>query len=133
MNIEQLKAARDAYMRLFRDEGVFFNAPHHEYARVCRKHREVFQTLLDNAINAPDLEVLKREVQDELFPATDGEIYIIGKVIDHLAPRIVREGFVVVPEEPTDEMILARNLHSGWSFESERENYKAMIAASKGD
>jgi hypothetical protein len=99
-------------------------------------------TLLDQAINAPDhiadvgnmvdLEILKREVCNVVGNHhTLATHEAIRTAIDHLAPRIVREGMVVVPEEPTEEMIEAFfNLPYDFDFTG---SYKAMIAASKGD
>jgi len=72
---------------------------------------KTIRTLLDSHINPPDLEGLKREVvldirkTPELLHKHLGYSMeeVVGHIIDHLAPRIVREGFVVVPEEPTEK------------------------------
>jgi len=62
--------------------------------------KDVIRALLDSHINPPDLESLKREVVgsfSELEASKYGMPYgAISWTIDHLAPRIVREGCVVV-------------------------------------
>jgi len=58
-------------------------------------------SLLDNALNPPDLSELKREVWDGM--KRDCAVSVrhyegMCAAIDHLAPRIVREGMALVPE-----------------------------------
>ncbi len=176
MNIEQLKAAFDelkkdadiAYCRYIDicdkecrgteyhlENGTFSQQMLESYKlaydmygfhRGIHKALKEVRTLLDNAINAPDLSELKRETiegvkakwnWDKLNPDFVPRGPTIRACIDHLAPRIVREGFVVVPEEPTEDMmhsgldqckkdkLLHGNIYVG-------DIYKAMIAASKG-
>ncbi len=81
------------------------------------------------------LEALKLEVKTPYNLAQmqrfDDAENAVDWLINHLAPRIVREGCVVVPVEPTDEMIEAFfNLPYDFDFTG---SYKAMIAAAKGD
>jgi len=115
-------------------------------------HTELFRTLLDNALNPPDLERLKREVYAQEFVRhceTDRDL--VSCVIDHLAPRIVREGMVQIPQ---DAMKLIDRMAEMWSsdecveqgkedecdftdgydmFCKDARKIKAMIAAAKGD
>jgi len=85
------------------------------------------------------LEAIKRETQYDLFPATDGEIYIIGKVIDHLntTGRPLPDGCVAVPIEPTEDMLWAAYSVDDCVYEDPTKNraniYKAMLAAAKGE
>lgn len=86
-------------------------------------------------MNKDELESLKRELCDK-FSETSIEDSVIYACIDHLAPRIVREGFAVVPEEPTAQMIADGALAYVNFDKSEgrmKRAFKAMIAASKGD
>jgi len=112
MNIEDIKAARDAV-----------NSAKNEYIgqkQLCiyvgMSEIDTLSTLLDNAINAPDLESLKREVK-ELASNWEVEVGtpvvdIIDLIIDYLAPRIVREGCVCLPIETLQivEDALKKNL-----------------------
>ena len=74
------------------------------------ENEDTIRTLLDQAINAPDLESLKREVSSHLidnniFPDHNNCVEIFVRVIiDHLAPRIVREGVVVVEDAEYKEL-----------------------------
>jgi hypothetical protein len=90
-------------------------------------------------LNAPDLESLKRETIEHFSPLNSTDGGLVARVIDHLAPRIVREEFVCVPEEPTEKMIIAGvKAALDCYFQKEMSGqielaYKAMIDASKGD
>jgi hypothetical protein len=142
MNINELKAAREEYNGSLypHTEGRFAQAN-----MVSEETVHIIRTLLDQAINAPDLESLKREVVSDIRNTPEllhkalgySMEEVVGHVIDHLAPRIVREGFVVVPEEPTQAM---KDAGANERLRQERNEelnthliYKAMIAASKGD
>jgi hypothetical protein len=161
MNINELKAAReDLRLNVFEPHTNMYG----EKFEICNSfqvYEDTIKTiiaLLDQAIersesataiNAPDLESLKREASE--FVLERCSVYKdlpIGlmidtsiELIDHLAPRIVREGFVVVPEVSTDEIIeamykvvnretLVQPIDINGLYQSV---YKAMIAASKGD
>jgi hypothetical protein len=77
---------------------------------VCHKQNSIvieqtILSLLDNAINPPDLESLKRDDKDANAPIEEmlrNEGW--NAAIDHLAPRIVRDGYVVV-KKPEQWMI----------------------------
>jgi len=116
-------------------------------------------SLLDSHINPPDLDELRMKLQQSTYePATPLDIaYVDGynAAIDRLSPRIVREGFVVVPEEPTEKQYIQyakscppfttymfdegkisaiwRNQSQADHVEACKKSYQAMIAASKGD
>ena len=143
MNIEQIKTARDDlsdWNKSFLNSQAFLVM-----------HRETIRTLLDQAINAPDLEKIDEmiaifikdnypETHDkrfsaEIMPSDKAVKYfnLLRKFYDHLAPRIVREGFVVVPEEPTEEMLCAGYNGGDVTMPRTKNMYKAMIATSKGD
>ena len=113
---------------------------------------EIGKTLrdtLNTKLNAPDLESLKREVWDGM--KRDCAVSVrhyegMCAAIDHLAPRIVREGFVVVPEEllqvstelinkafKIDEFGTLHIPMADLEMVSLFLKHKAMIAASKGD
>jgi hypothetical protein len=137
INIEQLKAARDEFYGF--DE-TFYGT---QTFQLSAQAIETIRILLDNAINAPDLESLKREVYaQEFVKHCECDIDLVSCVIDHLAPRIVREGMVVVPEAPTEAMIeagrIGYNHDSAYSvtfdepYDCIKTAYKAMIAASNG-
>lgn len=135
MNIEQLKAARayvDNLERVFKD---MMNEEH-------KAHMANIRTLLDQAINAPDLRAEKKDTSNTQELLANCEDFTVGyntgwnAAIDHLAPRIVREGCVVVPEEPTPQMIANGALtYTRYDKSSGRmaRAYKAMLAASKVD
>jgi len=105
MNIEKIKAAMDAIndehelVATDRNE-TFFNV------LLSNFDIETIRTLLDQAINAPDLESLKRESEP------DDSDYILGTndgwnaAIDHLAPRIVREGWQPIETAPKDDKVM---------------------------
>lgn len=104
--------------------------------------KRTLRTLLDNAINAPDLRAEKKDTSNTQELLANCEDFTVGyntgwnAAIDHLAPRIVREGFCVVPEEPTPQMIANGALtYTRYDKSSGRmaRAYKAMLAASKGD
>ncbi len=87
------------------------------------------RTLLDRAINAPDLESLKREVfdavkEDLIAGETIEGLGDVGLVIDHLAPRIVREGCVVVDAIEYQQL---KNIQNALQANIN------MIAAAKGE
>ncbi len=161
MNIEKLKAARDEYNGSLypHTEGRFAQAN-----MVSEETVHIIRTLLDNAINAPDLSELKREVtkicrdKNELETPDYVIMEAVANAIDHLAPRIVREGFVVVPVEVIKEINRLSKMNTSREYkESENYNYdeedigatfidaydmfvrdvrllnKKVIAASKGD
>ncbi len=141
MNINELKAAREwneghiEYCeRHIADDDINEN-----YKNNCRndlEYHKIMKTLLDNAINAPDLESLKKpqtmELSEPQYRYNEAFNDGLKAAIDHLAPRIVREGFVVVPEEPTYEMCAAV-IEDPRTHRQTAIYYKAMIAASKGD
>jgi len=89
-------------------------------------------------MNKEEINKLKMKLQHSIYePATPKDrAYVDGynAAIDHLAPRIVREGFTMMHDEPSDKIIKA-----GWdefnkgSIDHFRRAYKAMIAASKED
>lgn len=107
-------------------------------------------SLLNSHINPPDLSELKRETISNLheklseqerteetsavyqFYRKYGADIGVQFAIDHIAPRIVREGCVVVPEEPTEKMSDAGIGYVTYP-DAHIYCYKAMIAASKGD
>jgi len=103
------------------------------------------RTLIDEAISKMetveqtsnsrglDLESLKK---NESPPKLKDALYNDGwnSAIDHLAPRIVRDGMVVVPKEPTEEMIEAWDAWNSTPFnecEDDATGYKAMISAAQ--
>ena len=109
-------------------------------------HIQTIISLLDSHINPPDLSELKREVNkvlDEKFTKTNDEYEnnIVNAAIDHLAPRIAREGMVVVPVEPTEYMV-QQGVYSENTLECVGEDYpsyeqsctniyKSMISAAQ--
>lgn len=83
-----------------------------------------------------DLESLKQNYSAE--PTSSENFYRDGwnECIDYLAPRIVREGFVVVPEEPTEEMSLTfrrewqdMDIRGKLRSEMFKAAYKALLSA----
>ncbi len=134
MNIEQLKAARDALN--------YADSNNLRIDDIGERSKQTIRTLLDQAINAPDLRAEKKDTSNTQELLANCEDFTVGyntgwnAAIDHLAPRIVREGCVVVPEEPTPQMIANGALtYTRYDKSSGRmaRAYKAMLAASKGD
>jgi hypothetical protein len=131
MNIEQLKAAR-----VTMPDGSDIN----DIGDWAFEHRNTIRTLLDNAINAPDLDATiaqciehaRRDWKEGAFGYNEAEIVV--DTVRLLAPRIVREGFICVPiDAPTQAMTNAWWKASNNKIPMHLPSYKAMIAASKGD
>ena len=95
------------------------------------------------ALDAPDLESLKRKVINAVQSTRHNELSIdagsaISEAIDHLAPRIVREGYKVTGE--IIYMAMYADKGANWNANECQEIWNgyvdkvnAMIAASKGD
>jgi hypothetical protein len=120
MTIEQIKAARDAVAACIEmsdntsvpeNERVVWSQGTTAKPFIHIGMLKMILPLLDQAINAPDhiadvgnmvdLEVLKRELCDK-FSETSIEDSVIHACIDHLAPRIVREGWQPIETAPKD-------------------------------
>ena len=87
-----------------------------------------------DATIAQCIKYAKRDWKEGAWGYNEAEIVV--DTVRLLAPRIVREGMVVVPKEPTDEMVKAGEeleYFEGGYGNSCTQFYKAMIAASKGD
>jgi hypothetical protein len=147
MNIEQIKAARERLDALAELEKQYVFLSFGTVPTIESDFIKTIRTLLDNAINAPDLESLKLQ-SNPITDSIEGLNYIHGwnDAIEHLAPRIVREGFVVVPEEllqvstelinkafKIDEFGTLHIPMADLEMVSLFLKHKAMIAASKGD
>lgn len=138
--IEEYKAARERLDTLAEFEKQYVLQSFGTVPTAESDFIKTIRTLLDQAINAPDLGSLKLQ-SNPITDSIEGLNYIHGwnHAIDHLAPRIVREGFVVVPEEPTIDMCsfggdIIYHSHGKTTLSKVAEHtYKAMIAASKGD
>lgn len=85
-----------------------------------------------------NIDKLKEEVREILLAGicSGGEIYGAERAIDHLASqgRILQDGFVAVPVEPTEKMIAQGMMHIDHTNMSKAlpHVYKAMIAAQEG-
>lgn len=62
----------------------------------------------------------------------DDESYQLKDIAEGEKALTLLETHTVAPNEPTEEMILARDLHSGWCFPTEIMSYKAMIQIVRG-
>ena len=60
MNIEKLKAARGDFIHIDECDNLYDNKM--DVFVIDARHADLIRTLLDQAINAPDLESLKREI-----------------------------------------------------------------------
>jgi len=88
MTNEKLIAARDAYKAYTK------LLPKTVAELRLRDHHDTILSLLDSHINPPDLSELKREIAEK-FNEWNSHVIpsnLVSDIIDHLAPRIVREG-----------------------------------------
>jgi hypothetical protein len=106
-----------------------------QYAVMCAK---ALYPYAKATLTPPDTQVALDALKSDMvkmWSPSDTASKAIEAVIDHLAPRIVREGFVVVPiDAPTQAMTNAWWKASNNKIPMHLPSYKAaMIAASKGD
>jgi hypothetical protein len=126
------QAIQDAEIQKHSDE--FFDCINEKFQDALEKGRKQLDEIADRAkaINAPDLDELRKTIHERLPQREYDRRQGWNAAIDHLAPRIVRDGCVVVPLEPTQKMIDAAKNRKEQS-DLYPDIYKAMIAASKGD
>jgi len=143
---EELTAARDAL----------------QSGRLTHDDELVINSLLDNAINALDLDDVGVYLLENTKAKPDDEFMrivatVIIEAIDHLAPRIIRDGMVVVKAGVNDRAVKLLNKGtpffvvkadepyanlvvdlikkaegSNWTSSDQDWADKAMIAASRG-
>jgi hypothetical protein len=120
MNINELKAARDAVAACIEmsdntsvpeNERVVWSQGTTAKPFIHIGMLKMILPFLDQAINAPDLEFLKREVINAVQSIRHNELSIdagsaISEAIDHLAPRIVREGWQPIETAPKNKWLL---------------------------
>lgn len=131
MTKDQLIAARDWVVA-----AADFLPSHMEH------HYETIISALDAQISPQNLSELKRKIMTPynltIMQRFDDPEACVDWLIDHLAPRIVRDGMVVVPVEPTEAMLDAfYEPVSGSAMASFSDDdafpdcYRAMISAAQ--